>query len=146
MSSNMELQPEVLTGLNFKRWKNKMYSLALSSPKQYYALREAVLDKVQTQIVKDLYKIFYNALIKGEDKDGNPIRFAGGDGIQAVALGKPDYMPHICNNIAMEAVSDLESHINKIVDILVPQDLEKIASTKMTISGKAESINVPGIP
>ena len=32
---------------------------------------------------------------------------------------KIKYPTHLVNNIAMEAVSDLKAHINKIVDILV---------------------------
>lgn len=151
MSDKMMLEPEVLTGLAFKKWKNKMYSLALSSPKQYYHLREAVLDSVQTEIVKDLYKIFYNALVHGTDKNGRVIEAAadsakGLGAAQLVSSGeKVNYPTHLVNNISMSAVVSLEESINQIVDILVPQDLDKIASTKMTITGKAESINVPGI-
>ena len=122
MTDKMMLEPYVLTGLAFKKYKNKMYSLALSSPKQYYHLREAVLDQVQTQIVKDLYAIFYNALVHGTDKGGKNVIQALGDtsqGLQPIKLvngnDKVNYPTHLVNNIAMEAVSDLEAHINKIV-------------------------------
>ena len=142
-ANNMELNPEVLTGLSFKKFKNSMYSLALSSPKTYYAIRAATMEQIETQIVKDLYKIFFNALTKGATKDGTPIECPAGDGVKATKLGDVSYPTHLINNLAMEAVSDLQTHIHKIIDIIVPQDLDKISNVQSKITGQAESINIP---
>ena len=140
MSSNMELDISNLIGLDFKKHQNRIYSLALSTPAKYFDLRETVMDKVQTQILRDIYKIFRNALVKGQDKDGIPFRTAA-----MVSLGEPKYPEQLVNNMACECVASLQVHINKIIDILVPEKMETIASTQMTISGKASSINVPNI-
>lgn len=145
MSANsMELNPEVLTGLAFKKFKSKMYSLALGSPKTYYALREACLNQIETEIVNDLYKIFFNALTKGMKKNGtSPIETDGTGGVGVTRLGEPNYPTNLINNLAMDAVADLQGHISKIIDILVPQDLDKISNQQTKISGQAESIEIP---
>ena len=140
MSSNMELNISNLIGLDFKKFQNRSYSLCLSSPQKYFELREAVMDKVQTEILRDVYKIFRNALVNGRDKGGIPFRTSAG-----LELGVPNYPEQLVNNMACECVASLQVHINKIVDILVPEKMENIASTQMSISGKASSINVPSI-
>lgn len=148
---NMRLTPEIITGLEYKKFKSSMYSLALGSPTKYYALREKILQEIETQLVKDIYATFYNALTEGKTLAGGPIRVSSAD-LEAAGLprGTPDlqlkpvhYMTHQINNLALDCVADLENHLQKIVDIICPQDFEKVSSSRMALSGRASSLQTP---
>ena len=114
-ANNMELNPEVLTGA-------------------------ACINKIESEIVDDVYKIFFKALTLGQTKGGVNIESDGTGGVPATSLGPVNYPTHLINNLAMEAVADLQQHINKIIDIIAPQDLEKISNMQAKVSGAAESL------
>ena len=149
--ANMKLTPEIVTGLEYKKFKSQMYSLALGQPTRYYILREKILESIETQLVKDLYNTFFMALTEGKTVGGGAIAVLSPD-LQAagitpttpIMLKAPHYPTHLLNNIAMEAVADLEVHLQKIVEIIAPQDFASVASSRINLSGKAGSIQGPG--
>ena len=149
--ANMKLTPEIITGLEYKKFKSQMYSLALGTPSRYYILREKVLESIETDLVKLIYNTFYMALTEGKTASGAEITVstaelttAGITPTTPIKLKMPHYPTHLINNLSLDAVADMETHLQKIVDIIVPQDFDKISSSRMALSGKASSVETPG--
>lgn len=143
--NTMRLDPVNLTGLAHKKFMQTQYARCLGNPKLYFKIREKLIDELTTALVTDVYTIFFNALGEGKTKSGADIEVAadGAAGTPAAKLGTPNYPKNLVNNLSLDCIAMLEEHVNKIVDIIAPQNLDTIASTKIGISGKADSINVP---
>ena len=144
---NMRLSPEIITGLEYKKFRSNLMSLALGHPSKYAFLREKVLESIESDIVKLIYNTFYNTLTLGQTASNAPIRVTGAEFGAAnilpasdLVLKAPHYPTHLINNLALECVADIETHLQKIVDIIIPQDFDKISSTRMALSGRASSI------
>ena len=145
---NMKLSPEIISGISYKKYRNNLYSIALGTPSRYYKLREKVLESIETDLIKLIYNIFFNALTEGRDSSGNPIGVSPGEfrlsGITPdtpLVLQAPHYMTHKINELSLSAVADLEIHLQKLCDLLVPQDFNSIASTNLKLTGKASAID-----
>ena len=61
-------------------------------------------------------------------------------------FGTGDYVPkfpsHKINDFSISVAAQLGESLNKIIDILLPDDFTKLASSKLEIQGKASSIDV----
>ena len=145
---NMKLSPEIISGISYKKYRNNLYSIALGTPSRYYKIREKVLESLETDLIKLIYTIWFNALTESKDASGNPIavssaefRLSGITPDGALVLPPAHYMTHKINELALAAVSDMEIHLQKLCDLLVPQDFNSIASSNLKLTGKASAID-----
>ena len=106
-------------GLDYQSHKNDLYSTALVEPAKYFRIRKNTLEIVKNQAIANIYKSFYNLLLKGEDIDGNPIP----------DLDVPAYP-------AQEVSKTLDSLLSEIVKIILPVDFQQLASRRMEEKSK----------
>jgi hypothetical protein len=92
-----------------------------------------VLRSVKNDAVSQLYKTLFNVLSKGTRLDGRPIGKLG-DSLH------PNYPSHKINDFCIGVASDLADHINRAIDIILPDDFKKLAAGKLNLKGRANVI------
>lgn len=137
MSDNkFRLNTEDVLGFAFQEYLSSIRGMAISEPARYYKLRAQVMKQIKRDAVGALYKTIFNALTEGTDKDGTPIG----------ELGRGPLIPMFpsqkTNDLAIRIASILGEELNKVVDIILPDEFETIASKKLAIKGAASSIDV----
>ena len=135
MSNQFQLDTNDVLGSNYTSYVANIRALALSKPADYFKLRKEVLKKVKEDAVGNLYRTLFNVLSKGIDLGGNAIGMLG---------SSPDFQPGYpspkINDFAIQVASDLADHINRAIDIILPDDFEKLASGKLSLKGRANVI------
>ena len=142
MSVNkFELDTDDVLGFAFQEYLSSIRGLAISSPAEYYKLRAQLMKTIKRDAVGALYKSIFNALSLGCDVNGNPIS-AGG----STSLGRGTLVPQFpsqkVNDLAIRVASVLGEELNKVVDILMPDEFENIAAKKLAIKGASSAIDV----
>ena len=79
------------------------------------------MKSVKSEAVKNLYKSFFAILAKGTTVNGDAI----GD------FGRGKLVPsQKINDFTIEVAATLGEALNKVIDIILPDDFDKIASAK----------------
>lgn len=138
--NKFKLDTDDVLGFNYQAYVAEIRSLALSKPAEYFQLRKEVLKKVKTDAVGNIYKTLFNVLSKGHDLTDHPIGKLGTGGYV------PAYPSQKINDFAIQVASDMADHINRAVDIILPDDFEKLASGKLSLKGRANVIESPREP
>ena len=133
------LDPNQALGLDYQMYLSSIRALSISKPAQYYSLRRTVLEKVKKEAVSGLYKSFFNILVGGVDQAGTPI----GDSNNKLGAGElvPNYPAQKVNDIAIEVAGILCEELNKVIDLILPDDLTAIMDKKMNIKGMGERVD-----
>ena len=126
-------------GVEFDAYCNCLRALALSKPAEYFTMKEAVVKSVKADAIKNLYKTLFNVMSLGTDFQGNSINKLGTVGFQ------PHYPSQLINTICLSAASDLNDHLNKVLDIILPDDFEKLADRRIEIKGKGSIVDMPSM-
>ena len=141
-SNKFELNTDDVLGYAFQEYISSIRGLAISNPKEYYALRSEVMRTIKRQAVGNLYKSIFNALSLGCDVNGQTIQAPNG----SITLGRGVYIPQYpsqkVNDMAIRIASVLGEELNKIIDLLLPDEFESIASKKLQIKGASGAIDV----
>jgi hypothetical protein len=126
-------------GFSYQSYVSKIRALALSKPDKYFTLREEVLKSVKNDAVGNLYKTLFAVLSKGETLAGDPI---GSDAKLGGRAGQfcPGYPSQKINDFCIQVAQDLADHINRAIDIILPDDFEKLAAGKLNLKGRANVI------
>ena len=128
------LDTDDVLGFGYQEYVASIRALALSKPAEYFNLRREVLKKVKIDAVSNLYKTLFNALSSGTDIHSKPIGILGSGNF------KPNYPSQRINDFCIQVASDLADHINRAIDIILPDDFEKLASGKMSLKGRGNVI------
>lgn len=133
-TNKFQLDTDDVLGFLYQEYVTEVRSMALSKPSEYYALRREVLRKIKSDAVGNLYKTLFNVLSLGTDLRGNPIG----------SLGTGNLVPHFpsqkINDFAIKIASMMADELNKAIDIILPDDFEKIASGKLSLKSRGERI------
>ena len=97
-------------------------------------MRAQVIKSVKSEAVKNLYKSIFAILAKGTTVNG--------DAIGNEILAEGNLPSQKINDFTIEVAATLGETLNKVIDIILPDDFDKIASAKLSIQGKASAIDV----
>lgn len=122
-------------GLEYQAYVSYVRAQALGDPKSYFELRRTVLAKVKTDAIADLYGTIFNVLSAGRDKGNAAIGTLG-----STAAMTPAYPSNKINDFAVAIVRDLSNHLDRVVDIILPDDFNKLAEGKTTLKGLGDII------
>lgn len=128
------LDTDDVLGFGYQEYVASIRALALSKPAEYFNLRREVLKKVKIDAVSNLYKTLFNVLSSGTDIHSKPIGILGSGNF------KPNYPSQRINDFCIQVASDLADHINRAIDIILPDDFEELASGKMSLKGRGNVI------
>ena len=137
--NKFQLDTNDVLGFAYQEYVSSIRALALSKPAEYFKLRKEVLKEVKNEAVGQLYNTLFSVLSKGETlkktKIGTPPYHLGGtDGLH------PKYPSQKINDFCIQVASDLADHINRAIDIILPDDFEKLAAGKLNLKGRANVI------
>ena len=120
-------------GIKYESFKDEMLALALAEPSEYFKLRKAVLQQVKQQAVEDQFRIYYNLLTAGTDKDGREV-IPGGAGVKAetAAKFKPNYPKQLSSQFALGAAKTIDKIAEEAVEILLPKDYKSISQDRFS--------------
>jgi hypothetical protein len=104
-----------------------MYTLALSRPTEYLALRETVREKVKRAAVETIYKEYYSILTKGE--------LSGGKSIYGSVRYTPAYPQQKVNDFCLSAAASLNEILDDLCEKIIPDKMNEIMGDKI---GKAK--------
>ena len=135
-TTNFKVNTNDVLGFDYEAYIADVRALALSEPSKYFALRKIVMEKVRRDAVGSIYETFFNVLTSGTDKDGQPITGFNINGSRA----RPCYPSDKVSAFAQEAAKHMTQFCNECVDIILPDDFEKLAERKLNIKGKANTI------
>ena len=127
--SNFKLDVEQVMGFDYETFISHQKALAISNPKEFYTERNEVLKCLKIKIVKDIYKDLFDALSTGTIAGVSKANFLT-NGIL------PHYPPQLINDEVLFICKGVSNHLNEIVNILYPDDYQKIADAKATINTK----------
>ena len=123
--------PQDILGLQFSQYKQKVYSLSITNPTEYFATREKMEEILKRVLVTNMYDVIYNLLRYGIINDN------GTETEVCIGKSKPNYPSNLVNDEAIKISATLNSIIDDIIDIIHPSDYEALALDKMRIKAKA---------
>ena len=132
--NKFQIDTNDVLGFDYQAYVAEVRALALSRPADYFQLRKEVLLKVKSDAVGNLYKTLFHVLSKGTDLAGRPIGRLGRDGLI------PGYPSNKINDFAIMVASELGEFLNEAIDLILPDDFEKLASGKLSLKGRANVI------
>ena len=121
-------------GFEYQSYISTITALALSKPDEYYKMRAETLAKVRNGIIQKIYATIFNVLHLGKDGDNNAIG----------TLGKGAYIPHYpgpkINDLTISLTSELSDNLEKVIDIILPQEFITLANKSLTLKGRASLV------
>ena len=133
-TTNFKINPANVLGLEYQEYVCTVRALALSKPADYFELRAKVLRSVKRDAISNMYNTLFNLLSGGVDLEGRPIGKLGTSGF------KPMYPGPKINDFSIQVASDLADHLNRCIDIILPEDFEQIAERKLNLKGRSNVI------
>ena len=123
--------PQDVLGLQFSQYKQKVYSLSVTNPSEYFKTRETMEEILKRVLVTNMYDVIYNLLRYGIINDD------GTEKKVCVSSAQPNYPSQMVNDEATKIAATLNSIIDDIINIIHPSDYEALALDKMRIKAKA---------
>ena len=134
MSNRFELDTNDVLGLNYSAYVDNMRALALTKPGDYFTLRQQVQKKVKEDAVAQVYKTVFNILTLGANLKNQPI------GLLGEAPYIPGYPSQKVNDIAIQGARIMAEYLDSVCNIILPGDFTTLASSKMSLKGRANVI------
>jgi hypothetical protein len=124
---NFRVDPNNYLGHQYESYLSKMYTLALSRPTDYLALRETVREKVKRAAVETIYKEYYSILTQG--------KLASGASVYGSTQYTPAYPQQKVNDFCLSAAASLNEILDDLCEIIIPDKMNEIMGDKI---GKAK--------
>ena len=125
IQSNFNVNTADYTGILHDEYRTRLVQLAISDPKSYFKLRENVLATVKKEAVETQYKVYYNLLHAGTNKDGNKIDTPMGEQFS------PSVPMQECNKFALAAAKTINEIAEKAVEMIIPLNYKDIAESRV---------------
>lgn len=120
--------------------KSKMVALALSNPTLFYDTKAKVIENLKRDLVDKFYDTIFDVLSKGT-VNGKQVYSS------LLSLDKYPirYPAHLINEEALSFASSIDHMLSHIVDIIMPENIDKIVTNKLAQAGD-RSIGKAGPP
>jgi len=133
MSNDFKIDTGDYLGIKYESFKDEMLALALAEPSEYFKLRKAVLQTVKQQAVEDQFRIYYNLLTAGKDKEGNDIiPRSAGIRDETAAKFAPNYPKQLTSQFTLGAAKTIDKIAEESVEILLPKDYKSISQDRFS--------------
>ena len=140
------LNPNNLSGIEFRVYKNRLASLCLREPHKVAILKAFITEKIEQDFCTEIYKIIFNLMAKGQDKAGNPFvvptSFDGNTTNSTIPLGKPNYPHNKINNCALSLINTVMGELETIISTIIPDSYEALSNSRLAIGSKGKSVNI----
>ena len=138
-SQNFRIDTSNYLGIEHSNFKNKLMEIALTTPADYFELREFVLRAVKEQAIKTFYDTIYYVLSEGKLTAGSAAGSAAGTARRA-GLFLPKYPKQKITEIALQGGKTMDSIIDDVIEIILPIDYQQLAAQRLSRKGEANGI------
>jgi hypothetical protein len=132
--NSYRVSPLNYLGVENSDFRSKLYEIAISQPSNYFKLINLVKQRVKNDAIKSLYTSLFNVLSDGKDVTGQ---------IQLLQVGSESLKPSLpqqqINTFCLSAVKTLEEIVDEAIDLILPIDINRIMSSKLSQIGAAEN-------
>jgi hypothetical protein len=115
---NFKISPSDYLGFEYEDFQNRMYAVALSDPKKYFEIRNAVVKYIRDTTVEAWFRVFYSALTEGVKADGNPIH---------ADLPPPKYPAQEVSRLCIGIGKTVQHIASDVCDKIIPAKFEDLA-------------------
>jgi len=135
--SRYDIDVQDYLSYNYAMYKSKMYTYAISKPTAYGEMRENAVKKIKYEAVERMFKTIYNVLNLGTMENNGSVIFIDGNAV------KPGYPQQLCSKIALHLSQLLDEELNKILEIVLPEDGKTLAEKRLATKIAGQNIDTP---
>ena len=131
MANNFQIDPLSVCGISHTSYLTSLRESALQKPGEYFKLRNIVHSYLKETSLSSLYLMLFNILTTGKNNQNDAI---GG------VLGNPPfivaYPSNKINSIVLEIINNLSADLDRVLEIVVPIDINKLADSNFMLQSK----------
>jgi hypothetical protein len=128
------VDPSNFQGHQYSQYKNILMSKAMTEPSLYYDLQTDVVEQLNVQIAKDIYKKLFLLLTKGTLPDKSQLTI--GD-----KKLNPAFPSQTAADFCIDAANTIDKIISDAVEVILPKDHLDIARMQMDKKSKVKTIS-----
>lgn len=141
-TTQFRIDANAYLGHNYSSFRDKLFSLAIANPSQYFKIREEVVKKVKETAVKNLYETIYDVMNDGTIATlnvgaKNPIVTV----VPAATFDfKPQVPPQKINEVSLSIAKTLDKCLDSVLETIIPIDYHSIAAKRLAVTGEAAAM------
>ena len=112
-------------GLDFQKTRAKMLALSLSSPENYFLLRQQVIESITEEAVSQIYDKFWQILGKGRLSNNTQIEYTDKNG--ASHNFEPNLPEQEIAKFSMMCAKHIQDISESAVNMILPADYHELA-------------------
>ena len=128
------VDPSNFQGHQYSQYKNFLMSVALTKPSEYYELQSKVIEQLNVQIAKTIYKHLFLLLTKGKLPDGNPMKIDG-------KPINPAFPSQAAADFCIDAANTIDKIIRDATEVILPASHLDVAKMQMEHKSKTNTIS-----
>ena len=128
------VDPSNFQGHQYSQYKNYLMSVALTTPSEYYKLQSNVIEQLNVQIAKLIYKQLFLLLTKGLLPDGNPMKIDG----KSI---NPSFPSQSAADFCISAANTIDKIIRDATEVILPASHLDVAKMQMEHKSKTNTIS-----
>ena len=128
------VDPSNFQGHQYSQYKNYLMSTALTTPSEYYKLQSNVIEQLNVQIAKSIYKQLFLLLTKGVLPDSSKMKLNG------VELN-PAFPSQAAADFCIDAAITIDKTIRDATEVILPASHLDVAKMQMEHKSKTNTIS-----
>ena len=128
MAQNFQVDTSDYLGFLYEECLNKLTSVAMTKPSDYYDIRAEVLKDLKQIVITNVYKKYYTLLTTKDI------------GATKIIVLIPHYPQQKASQFALQASKTINEILNSALDIILPANHLGLAKMKLTQKGEAAKI------
>jgi len=128
------VDPANFQGHQYSQYKNILMSKAMTTPSEYYDLQTKVIDQLNVQIAKTIYKQLFLLLTKGKLPDNSQLK------IGSTNLN-PAFPSQTAADFCIDAANTIDKIISDAVEVILPASHLDIARMQIEKKSKISTIS-----
>ena len=128
------VDPSNFQGLQYSQYKNILMSKAMTTPSEYYDLQSRVIDQLNVQIAKTIYKQLFLLLTKGILPDKSQLKI-GNQNLN------PAFPSQTAADFCIDAANTIDKIISDAVEVILPASHLDIARMQIEKKSKISTIS-----
>ena len=128
------VDPSNFQGHQYSQYKNILMSKAMTEPSLYYDLQTEVVEQLNVQIAKDIYKKLFLLLTKGTLPNKSQLTI--GD-----KKLNPAFPSQTAADFCIDAANTIDKIISDAIEVILPESHLDIARMQMEKKSKVKTIS-----
>ena len=128
------VDPSNFQGHQYSQYKNILMSKAMTTPSEYYDLQTLVVEQLNVQIAKAIYKQLFLLLTKGILPDNKPLKIGN-------TKLNPAFPSQTAADFCIDAANTIDKIIKDAVEVILPASHLDIARMQIEKKSNVKTIS-----